>query len=63
MPAGARAAKRLREQDEIRRRIRAAMALADIGSFEELAARTPLSRSVLKTSAPFADALAKHIFG
>ena len=36
------------EQDEIRRRIRAAMALADIGSWEELAARTPLSRSTLK---------------
>jgi hypothetical protein len=36
------------EQDEIRRRIRAAMALADIGSWEELAERTPLSRSTLK---------------
>lgn len=36
------------EQDEIRRRIRAAMALADIGSWEELATRTPLSRSTLK---------------
>jgi hypothetical protein len=36
------------EQDEIRRRIRAAMALADIGSWEELASRTPLSRSTLK---------------
>lgn len=35
-------------QDEIRRRIRAAMALADIGSWEELAERTPLSRSTLK---------------
>jgi hypothetical protein len=36
------------EQEEIRRRIRAAMALADIGSWEKLAARTPLSRSTLK---------------
>jgi hypothetical protein len=36
------------EQDEIRRRIRAAMALADIRSWEELATRTPLSRSTLK---------------
>jgi hypothetical protein len=36
------------EQDEIRRRIRAAMALADIGSWEQLADRTPLSRSTLK---------------
>ncbi len=36
------------EQDEIRRRIRAAMALADIGSWEQLAERTPLSRSTLK---------------
>jgi hypothetical protein len=36
------------EQEEIRRRIRAAMALADIGSWEELADRTPLSRSTLK---------------
>jgi hypothetical protein len=36
------------EQEEIRRRIRAAMALADIGSWEQLAERTPLSRSTLK---------------
>jgi hypothetical protein len=36
------------EQEEIRRRIRAAMALADIRSWDELAARTPLSRSTLK---------------
>jgi uncharacterized protein YceH (UPF0502 family) len=36
------------EQSEIRRRIRAAMALADIGSWEQLAARTPLSRSTIK---------------
>src|SRR4051812_6119094 len=36
------------DQDEIRRRIRAAMALADVGSWDELAARTPLSRSTLK---------------
>jgi hypothetical protein len=36
------------EQEEIRRRIRAAMALADIGSWEQLADRTPLSRSTLK---------------
>jgi hypothetical protein len=36
------------EQEEIRRRIRAAMALSDIGSWEQLAERTPLSRSTLK---------------
>ncbi len=36
------------EQEEIRRRIRAAMALADIGSWEQLAEQTPLSRSTLK---------------
>jgi hypothetical protein len=36
------------DQDEIRRRIRAAMALADISSWDDLAARTPLSRSTLK---------------
>jgi hypothetical protein len=36
------------DQPEIRRRIRAAMALADISSWDELAARTPLSRSTLK---------------
>jgi hypothetical protein len=36
------------EQEEIRRRIRAAMALADIGSWEQLAEHTPLSRSTLK---------------
>jgi hypothetical protein len=36
------------EQREIRRRIRAAMALADIGSWEELARRVPLSRSTVK---------------
>jgi hypothetical protein len=36
------------EQDEIRRRIRAAMALADIRSWDELAAKTPMSRSTLK---------------
>jgi hypothetical protein len=36
------------EQEEIRRRIRAAMALADIGSWEQLAECTPLSRSTLK---------------
>jgi hypothetical protein len=36
------------EQDEIRRRIRAAMALADIRSWDELAAHTPMSRSTLK---------------
>jgi hypothetical protein len=36
------------EQDEIRRRIRAAMALADIRSWDELATRTPMSRSTLK---------------
>jgi hypothetical protein len=36
------------EQDEIRRRIRAAMALADIRSWDDLAARTPMSRSTLK---------------
>jgi hypothetical protein len=36
------------DQDEIRRRIRAAMALADISSWDELAERTPLSRSTLK---------------
>jgi hypothetical protein len=36
------------EQEEIRRRIRAAMALADIRSWDELAARTPMSRSTLK---------------
>lgn len=36
------------EQEEIRRRIRAAMALADIGSWEQLAEETPLSRSTLK---------------
>jgi hypothetical protein len=36
------------EQEEIRRRIRAAMALADIRSWDDLAARTPMSRSTLK---------------
>jgi hypothetical protein len=36
------------EQEEIRRRIRAAMDLADVGSWEQLAERTPLSRSTLK---------------
>jgi hypothetical protein len=36
------------EQQEIRRRIRAAMALADIGSWDELARRVPLSRSTVK---------------
>jgi hypothetical protein len=36
------------EQEEIRRRIRAAMALADISSFERLAEVTKLSRSTLK---------------
>jgi hypothetical protein len=36
------------DQDEIRRRIRAAMALAGISSWEELAEHTPLSRSTLK---------------
>jgi len=36
------------QQDEIRRRIRAAMALADIRSWDQLAARTPISRSTLK---------------
>jgi hypothetical protein len=36
------------DQAEIRRRIRAAMALADISSWDELAERTPLSRSTLK---------------
>jgi uncharacterized protein YceH (UPF0502 family) len=36
------------EQTEIRRRIRAAMALADIGSWDELARRVPLSRSTVK---------------
>jgi transcriptional regulator with XRE-family HTH domain len=36
------------DQDETRRRIRAAMALAGISSWEELAERTPLSRSTLK---------------
>jgi hypothetical protein len=36
------------DQPEIRRRIRAAMALADISSWDELADRTPLSRSTLK---------------
>jgi transcriptional regulator with XRE-family HTH domain len=36
------------EQEEIRRRIRAAMALAGISSWEELAERTPLSRSTVK---------------
>lgn len=36
------------EQVEIRRRIRAAMALADISSWEELARRVPLSRSTVK---------------
>lgn len=36
------------EQAEIRRRIRAAMALADISSWDELARRVPLSRSTVK---------------
>ena len=36
------------DQEETRRRIRAAMALAGISSWEELAERTPLSRSTLK---------------
>jgi hypothetical protein len=36
------------DQEEIRRRIRAAMALADIRSWDDLAARTPMSRSTLK---------------
>lgn len=35
-------------QDETRRRIRAAMALAGVGSWEDLADRTPFSRSLLK---------------
>jgi hypothetical protein len=43
-----RSADRVLDQDEIRRRIRAAMALADISSWEELAERTPMSRSTLK---------------
>ena len=36
------------EQQEIRRRIRAAMALADIPSWDALAERVPLSRSTVK---------------
>jgi hypothetical protein len=35
-------------QDELRRRIRAAMALAGIASWDELAERTPYSRSTIK---------------
>jgi hypothetical protein len=36
------------EQDEIRRRIRAAMALAGVRGWDDLAARTPMSRSTVK---------------
>jgi hypothetical protein len=45
---GVRSGPRVLDQEEIRRRIRAAMALADITSWEQLAERTPLSRSTLK---------------
>jgi hypothetical protein len=50
------------EQDEIRRRIRAAMALGGVGSWEALAERTPMSRSTLKNlGTPRAHADESHL--